>query len=642
MRHARTFSATSTASIGLIGLLLAVSAPAAFAQQRTPTKTPARTPQPVFQQASLTSGRVRGTVRDELGKAIGGVSIAALGTTSMVVQTDSTGRFVLPLPSGEYMIMAHREGYVSTYRDMVMVRPSTSLERTITMTKASSSSSSAAPPRPVMVAGVSGASLPTVPQLVDPQHPHDQTAWYLSHLKRPVLRDTGTAVAEAVREQNFKARSNGFFDWAVAGSARMATSFFTNTDFSGQVNFLTTSAIDPASGWSQPEMPSSVAYLSVSAPIGNVGDWHVRGAMNAADLSSWVLLGEFNARDDRSHAFTAGMAYSTQGYGDARSALISTVAGDSRSVGALYGRDRWKISNRLELDYGMRWDRYSYVVDSPNMVSPEVSGRAHLFGRTSFVGETAQRMVAPGSMEFLAPASAGPWLPPQRTFSSLASNGGFRAERVRHYAAGIQQDFSGGRSLSLRRFRQTSDDQAATIFGLNPSGETWAGAHYSVAAVGAFVIDGWSMRAQGGLSSRLSGSVEYALAGTDWSPSITGLLRARAAAPSTVRTGHERMHDLLTSVEMDIPESDTRLSLAYRVNSAFSRPGLDATPGFGARFDMQVNQALPFQPVHGGRLEVLVAVSNMMRDLRQPGSLYDELLTIAPPMRILGGVQIRF
>src|SRR5690242_3470604 len=129
MRHARTFPATTIVSIGL---LVAVSAPAAFAQQRAPYKTP----QPVWQQVSLTSGRVRGLVRDEVGKGISGVSIAALGTTSMVVQTDSTGRFVLPLPSGEYVLMAHREGYVSTYRDLVMVRPSTSLERTITMTKA--------------------------------------------------------------------------------------------------------------------------------------------------------------------------------------------------------------------------------------------------------------------------------------------------------------------------------------------------------------------------------------------------------------------------------------------------------------------------------------------------------------------------
>lgn len=631
MRHARRFSATNIVSIGL---LVAVSAPAAYAQQPKPVRTPQ---QPVWQQASLTSGRVRGIVRDDQGRGVGGASISALGTTSVVVMSDSTGRFVLPLPSGEYILRAHRDGYISTYRDMVLVRPSTSIERTITITKASTNA------RAVMVAGVSGSSVTAVtPQLVDPEHPHDQTAWFMSHLKRPVLRDTGTVVAEAVREQNFKPRTNGFFDWALTSSARLATSFFADTDFSGQVNFLTTSAIDPASGWAQPEMPHSIAYLSVSAPVGGVGDWHVRGAMNAADLSSWNLLGEFNAREDRNHAYTMGMAYSTQAFGDERSALLSTVAGDSRSVGAVYGRDHWKVSNRLELDYGMRWDRYSYVVDSPNMVSAHASGRAHWFGNTSFVGEAAQRMVAPGSTEFLPPSAAGPWLPPQRTFSSLASNGVFRAERVRHYSAGLRRDFSGGRSITVQRFRQTSDDQAATIFGLNPAGESWAGAHYSVAAVGANTIDGTSIRAEGALSSRFSGSVEYAMANANWAASMTGLRRARSAAPSAVRSGRERLHDVLTSLEMDIPESDTRVSVAYRINSAFSRPGLNATPGYGGRFDMQINQALPFQPVRGGRLEVLVAVSNLLRDLRQAGGLYDELLTIAPPMRILGGVQIRF
>lgn len=626
MRHARTFSIVS------VGLVVAVSAPAAYAQQRQPVQSK----QPVYQQVSITSGRVRGIVRDDHGKGVGGASISAIGTTSMVVQSDATGRFVLPLPSGEYILRAHRDGYVSTYRDLVMVRPSTSLERTITMTKTTAAG------RTVMVAGMSGAPVSTVtPPLADPDRPHDKTAWYLSHLKRPVLRDTGHVVAAAARDQNFRPRT-GFFDRALTGSARLATAFFADTDFSGQVNFLTTSAIDPASGWSQPEMPRSVAYLSVSAPIGGLGDWHVRGALNAADLSSWVLLGEFNAREDRNHAYTVGMAYSTQAFGDERSALLSTVAGDSRSVGAVYANDRWAISNRLELDYGLRWDRYSYVVDSPNMVSPRVSGRAHLFGRTSFVGEVSQRMVAPGSTEFMAPNAAGPWLPPQRTFSTLASNGVFRAERVRHYAAGFQRDFSGGRSVSVRRFRQTTDDQAATIFGLNPAGDVWAGAHYSVAAVGAATIDGWSVRAEGALSPRFSGSVEYALAGAEWTPSITGIRRARATAPSAVRSGHERMHDLLTSVEMDVPESDTRFAIAYRLNTVFSRPGLDATPGLGGRFDMQINQALPFQPVRGGRLEVLVAVSNLVRDRRLTGSLYDELLTIAPPLRILGGVQIRF
>ena len=126
MRHARTFSAINVVSIGL---LVAGSAPAAYAQQQKPV---VRTPQAVWQQASLTSGRIRGIVRDDQGKGVSGVAISAMGTTSAVVHSDATGRFVLPLPSGEYSIRAYRDGYVSTYRDLVMVRPSTSLERTIT------------------------------------------------------------------------------------------------------------------------------------------------------------------------------------------------------------------------------------------------------------------------------------------------------------------------------------------------------------------------------------------------------------------------------------------------------------------------------------------------------------------------------
>ena len=233
------------------------------------------------------------------------------------------------------------------------------------------------------------------------------------------------------------------------------------------------------------------------------------------------------------------------------------------------------------------------------------------------------------------------WLPPERTFSSLSVTGRFRAERVRHFDLGVEQAFSGGRAISLRRFRQEIDDQTATIFGLESDGVSWAPGHYSVASVGAVSIDGWALRAAGTLSSRLSGSIEYSSGRTRWAPGGSAR-RAELVAPSVVRQGTERLQDLTTSLDVAIPESDTRLSLVYRVDSAFSRGHGQATAGTGARFNMQINQALPFQPLRGGRLEVLVAVSNLFRDLRQPGSIFDELLTVAPPTRLLGGVQLRF
>lgn len=619
-----------------VGLLVAGVCPASADAQQRPAGANRK---PEWQQASIAGGRVQGTVRDDRGQAVGGVLISAIGTITSSAVSDSTGRFVLPLPSGEYSLRAHREGYVSSYRDIVMVRPNTPTERSITVTRQPAANPGA---RPVMVAGIGGTTTVVPANLLsDPEHPHDEAAWRLRHLKRPVLRDTGTVVAEAARAQNFKPHTNGFFDWAIVSSARLATSFFVDTDFTGQVNFLTTGAFEQSAGSTAVRRPHSVAYVSVAAPIGSIGDWRVRGAMNAADLSSWVVLGEFVGKATKAHAYNVGMSYSTQTYGDSMPASFAPAAATTRSVGGVYASDLWRITRGFELDYGIRWQRYSYVATAPNMVSPRVGGRAHVWRKFSLVGEAAQRMVAPGDTEFLPPAAAGPWLPPERTFTSLSSSGQFRAERVRHADLGIETALGGDRIVSIRRFRQDTDDQGATIFGLNTGGSLWAAGHYSVASVGAVSIDGWSVRAAGTLSPRLSGSVEYSVGTATWMPGGNSR-RAQMVAPSVVRNGSERVRDLLTSIDVDIPESDTRLSMVYRVNSAFSRSVGQNTPGTGGRFDVQLNQALPFQPLRGGRLELLVAVSNLFRDLRQSGSMFDELLTVAPPKRLLGGVQLRF
>jgi hypothetical protein len=51
---------------------------------------------------------------------------------------------------------------------------------------------------------------------------------------------------------------------------------------------------------------------------------------------------------------------------------------------------------------------------------------------------------------------------------------------------------------------------------------------------------------------------------------------------------------------------------------------------------------LPYRPTHASTLELVFAARSLSRDFREPGSIYDELLTVAPPLRILGGLQVRF
>ena len=72
-----------------------------------------------------------------------------------------------------------------------------------------------------------------------------------------------------------------------------------------------------------------------------------------------------------------------------------------------------------------------------------------------------------------------------------------------------------------------------------------------------------------------------------------------------------------------------------------SAPGFEQAPAGGARFDVQVNQALPFS-VARSRWEVLVAVKKMFHDEFDGGSLYDELLVVKAPTRVLGGVTVKF
>ena len=83
--------------------------------------------------------------------------------------------------------------------------------------------------------------------------------------------------------------------------------------------------------------------------------------------------------------------------------------------------------------------------------------------------------------------------------------------------------------------------------------------------------------------------------------------------------------------------------MLYKLNTGFARQTPEAQePGFDARFDIQVNQSLPFMGFTSADWEVLVAVCNMFRDVVGERSVYDELLVIRPPKRILGGVRVRF
>jgi len=593
-------------------------------------------PVPVTTQASARSGRVHGIVKDDGGQPVGGVAIVAMGATLASARSDSSGRFSLALPAGEYILRATRDGYISTFREPVRVQTSVLLERNITLVR-----QGAVPP--LSRAGMGATVFDPVLVVDDGEsgHSHSEVAWRLRRLTRTVLRD-GSAIEATAFEPSESRPSTphgSLFDRAIEGSARAATTFFTKTDFDGQVNFLTTGVFDAAGGWLARPDPRGVAYFAFGAPVGSHGDWDVRGAISTGERSSWVFLGEFRAPAVAAHAFRVGMSYSAQGYDPRNSGRLAAATTDARNVSGIYGYDRWRIRRGLTVDYGLRVDRYDYV-EAPEFLSPSAGVRADVLWGTSITARASRRVIAPGAEEFLPPDSPGPWLPPERTFRSLAPGAPFKAERVHHVELGVEQRLGRGEHasvVSLRRFRQHSTDQIATLFGLDASN---AG-HYYVASPGNVNVDGWGAGFRTPVSERLEARLDYSVAAANWRDGRHSWA-LRRSAPSVLRTGPERIHDVTTTLNARIPETSTRVTLVYRLNSAFSRDDGGRLPVADGRFDVQVHQALPYQPLRGGTLEVLFAVRTLFRDSREMVGFYDELLTVAPPLRVTGGFQIRF
>jgi hypothetical protein len=84
--------------------------------------------------------------------------------------------------------------------------------------------------------------------------------------------------------------------------------------------------------------------------------------------------------------------------------------------------------------------------------------------------------------------------------------------------------------------------------------------------------------------------------------------------------------------------------MIYKLNAALAAAD-DSVPSLATartRFDVQVNQSLPFLNFTNAQWEMLVAVSNLFKEELGETSIYDEALVVRPPKRVLGGVTVKF
>jgi hypothetical protein len=592
-------------------------------------------------------GSIRGLVLDTSGRPLVGAMVSALGSTIAFVLTGRDGRFLFDaLPAGAYAVRVHLDGFAPSARRMVEVRAEAGPAIMSVALKSLSTTAQAADGRAILAAGVipldgalTGASDGSVSD-----HDHGETAWRLRHLKRGVLKGVDTNIAAAEPEPTPEAEGS-FFGRAFATSARAAASLFTDFPLSGHVNLITTSAFGApfSTDASSTFAASSIALVSLGSTAGPLGDWAVSAAMAPGQVGSWYVNGTLTARRSSSHRYVGGLAYSEQRVNSTDLFALSAINGGSRSLGRIYGADEWIVSKYLAVGYGLSYMWQDYTATG-GLLSPRLALTVSPMSGLRVRALAARSSFAPGADEFvnvLDNTPDGLWLPAHRSFSPWSEREGLHAQTTDHFELGVERDVA-AYVVGVRTFRQSVNDQAGAIFA-PPSREHPAASlgHYYLANLGDFEARGWGVRVSRPMFGFVRGSVDYSVTKAQWLSGPGGSGAAWFGGASRVEPTH--VHDVTTSFETAISQTSTHVYVLYKLNSGFARQTPeDQEPGFDSRFDIQVNQALPFMDFTSADWEVLVAVCNLFRDAVGERSLYDELLVIRPPKRVLGGVRVRF
>jgi hypothetical protein len=611
-----------------LAALLWLGGAAVPADAQIPALMPVAQVRPVTQVAATTPIDLHGAVLDDRGAPLPGAVVSALGSTTAFAVSDRQGQFTFRnLPAGPYLIRAHLQGYIPARARIVQVNQSTRTLDVIALTRRADAD---APPQ-VLEAGVGATGVDDDPDVESTAgtttHDHSEVAWRLRHLKRSVLKEVAPGVLDT--------GDNSFFDGSVATftrtvgtPARYATALFTDLPLTGQFNLLTRTSFDRPQDMFQPEtwVPGGIAFVALQAPAGS-GDWRARGAVTQGDLSSWIVEGSYLRHAAADHRYETGFSYGMQRYLGGNADALAAVSDGARNVGAVYAYDDWTINPRVSVAYGAKYARYDYL-SQQGLLSPRASLTVVPFedDPVKVRASVSRRQVAPGAEEFIPP-DTGLWLPPERTFSPLARNG-FTAESISHVEISAERETVADVVIGGRLFRQSVRDQLVTLFGVSPAGGAPAPiGHYYVASAGNVDASGWGLSLSRAVSEGVRASIDYTRVDTDW-------------ARSTFRTD-ERIHDVTTSVESVVPVTETRVFVLYKLNTGFA----EAAPAArrpGTRFDVQVNQSLPFLNFGNAQWEMLVAVRNLFREELLDASVYDELLVVRPPKRIVGGVTVRF
>jgi hypothetical protein len=525
---------------------------------------------------------VAGAVVSIFGKGIRGGSLITLA--------DNQGQFVLSsLPAGSYTLRAIGNGHEPSAAQHVTVLPNRDALFTLSLTP---------------VGEAAAAESASGDEASEGQR---EWRWLVRHKRRSVLESAGPDVEAADADRASPAASTP----ALAELGPLA----------GSMEFAATSGSRSLREATGAGLPAGLGALQLQGRLADGLRWNLGGLIAETEGRTWRMAAEFVIEPGGGHEVEVGAGY---GAGDMHASVAGAVPEPSRTQGAVFARDRWRLGNRVTATTGARYTYLGFLPESHHadaVLQIEVRGN----DGTRLLGSVAARTLAPGGdLLTLSTVAASPAI----TWARLES--GLRPARSLRYALGVDRVL-GATHVGAQIFEEATRDVLLTTF---------EGSTPAFRNAGRVEARGFGVTLGRRFGDVVNGSVTYTF-GRGHRSGETPF----AAGVPLIAFDETEFHDLVARLETVIDWSDTRVAALYRLN-ALSDDGLPTSTPTGAstssRFDVQLTQGLPFlQPLTRADWEVLVAVRNMFYEASQ-ASFLDELAVQDPPTRVVGGISVRF
>ena len=543
-----------------------------------------------------------GWVEDTRGAPVVGAVISVfgkgIGNGGFVTLTDSGGQFVLPrLPTGSYTLRALGSGHVPSPARRFTVLPELDATFTVSLTPIGPG---AAAEEQARAEGDGAAAL-------------REWRWLLRHKRRSVL--------ETRAEEPLPA---GALRTAESMPAPPPVPWLGDLDGSVELVTVPLGVVSPAE-----VSLAGLGALRVSGRLADGVHWTLGGLVTESRGTSWRTAAEFVLEPGGGHTIETGA-----GYGLAHTGGLGTGGADAidtRGVGAMFLRSRLRLAEHVTASLGTRYSYFGFL-DDANHLDGMVAVEVETAPGTTVRGSAASRTLAPGG-DLLTLSTRDP--SPLIAYAAIVDH--LRPPRTTRYELAVDRGV-GPTTLGARALYEDTTHQIVNVFEPYPSTRS-----LHMFNVGPLTARGVGFRLARDFGDAVSGSVSYTygLASRRGLIFADGLLGAQPAGASFRRAD---FHDVEARVETFFDVTDTRVQAFCRINTL--NPESDGPGGNGAvtntRFDIQLTQGLPFlQTLTRADWEVLVAFRNLYYEPGE-GGLFDEVVVLHPPRRVVGGIAVRF